>query len=151
MFTLSCSVGGICVLGVLFSSVPAFAQDKQPGPAIEVQVNYLGSGRVDGKHKIFIILWDSPDFIKGGGVMPVSIKSTDSNTGTVTFSDIKTMPAYIGSAYDSTGGWDGKSGPLPAGTSLGVYKSPGELEPIKALPGDTAKVTFAFDDSIKMQ
>lgn len=150
MRTLLHFVLGILTLGVLLSNTPAFSQDKKAGPIIQVQLNYTGSGTVDGKHKIFVVLWDSPDFTQGG-VMPVSIQSTDSKSGTVTFSDVKTLPAYLSAAFDPTGGWDGASGPPGSGTSLGMYsKGGGAPEPVNASPGDTVKVTLTFDDAMKM-
>ena len=148
---------GILAFGILTSSTQAVAQDtqdmhgKKPGPTIQAQLNYSGAGAVDEKHKIFVALWDSPDFMQGGGVMPVSILSTDSKTGTVTFPDVKTIPAYVSAVYDPTGSWDGASGPPTSGSSLGLYsKTPGQPEPVKAAAGETVKITVAFDDSAKM-
>ena len=149
MQTLQRSIFGVLTLGILFSNAPAFSQEKKAGPTIEVKVNYTGTGTVDEKHKIYVIVWDSVDFTQGG-IMPVSIQSTNSKTGTVTFADVK-IPAYLSAAYDPTGSWDGASGPPATGTSLGLYsKTPGTPEPIKAASGETAKGTLEFDDSMKM-
>ena len=104
---------------------------------------------MDDNHKIFVALWDSTGFMQGNGI-PVAVQSTSSKTGTVTFSDVKTNPAYVSSAYDPTGKWEGQSGP-PAGSSLGMYsKSPGKPEPIDTSGGKTAAATISFDDSVKV-
>ncbi len=142
---------GALALSVLLLALPASGQDKKPGAAIQVQLNYTGSGAVDDKHKIYVVLWDSPDFVKGGGSMPVTILSSDSKTGMVTFADVKTTPAYVSTAFDRTGVWDGASGPPITGSSLGLYsKTPGQPEPVSAAPGEAVKITVAFDDSTKM-
>jgi len=124
--------------------------DTKTGPAIQVQLNYSGSGQVDENHKIVVALWDSPDFIEGKG-MPVAIKSATSKDGTVTFSDVQAGAIYVSSAYDPSGKWDGQSGPPPSGSSLGMYsKTPGKPEPVNAAKGETVKIQLSFDDSVKM-
>lgn len=125
--------------------------EKKMGGTIEVRVNYSGSGTVDEKHKIFIALWDSPNFTEpNGSVMPVAVKSIASKIGTVTFSDVQTFPAYASTAYDPSGNWQAQS-PPPSGSSLGMYtKGGGKPEPINAAPGKTARVEINFDDSYKV-
>lgn len=140
----------------LLSSLIAAPQDVKPssgegkGRTLQVQVDYSGSGKVDEAHKIYVVLWDSPSF-RDGGAMPVTIKPTASKNGTVTFSDVQKVPAYVSAVYDPSGSWDGQSGPPPSGASLGMYsKSAGEPDPIDITPGKTSKVTLSFDDSFKM-
>src|ERR1700726_4432900 len=117
---------------------------------IQVQVNYTGSGTVNAGHKIFVALWDSPDFVNGGGP-PVAIKSVDSKTGTATFSGVSKVPAYVSTAYDPAGNWDGQSGPPPSGSSLGMYsKNPPAPDPIDVPAGKTVKVKLTFDDTVKV-
>jgi hypothetical protein len=141
---------GVLLFGFA-AALPQQAQEK--GGTIRVQLNYTGTGTVDQTHKIFVALWDTAEFMEPNAhVMPVAVESTASKNGTVTFSDVKKSPAYVSSAYDATGKWDGQSGPPPAGTSLGVYsKTPGKAEPIDVAPGKTAEATISFDDSIKMK
>src|SRR6476659_7831054 len=44
----------------------------QAGRTVQVDVNYTGSGTVDGSHKIYVALWDSADFSGGpAAVKPV--------------------------------------------------------------------------------
>jgi len=144
-------VPGILAAGLLLTLSPhATPRQSQAGSTIKVTLDYTGSGTVDENHKIYVALWDSPSFTQGN-VMPAAIQSTSSKTGTVTFSDVKTNPAYVSTAYDPTGKWDGQSGPPPAGSSLGMYsKSPGKPEPIDTAGGKTATATISFDDSVKM-
>jgi hypothetical protein len=133
------------VLGLfVFATVGAFAQN---GRTIQVDVTYTGSGTVNASHKIYVALWDSADFNSGP---PVATKSLDTKTGTVTFTDVGKVPAYVSAAYDPTGAWDAQS-PPPSGTSLGMYTTnPPEPAPIDVAPGKTAKVKIDFADAIKV-
>ncbi len=132
-----------CGLFVLAALVAA----GQQGRTLQVQLHYTGSGTVDETHKIVVALWYEPE----PGGPPVAVQSTTSKDGTVTFSDIQKVPAYVSAAYDPTGKWDGESGPPPSGSSLGMYsKAPPKPEPIDISPGKTAKVTISFDDTAKM-
>ncbi|HEY6991890.1 MAG TPA: hypothetical protein VH369_26090 [Bryobacteraceae bacterium] len=143
----------VVLLG-LFVALPwrAEPQNMSSGSAVQVHLNYSGSGTVDAKHKIYVVLWDSPAFVEGGGVMPVEIKSATSKTGKVMFTDVKKSPAYVSAAFDPNGQWDGNSGPPPEGSSLGLYsKTPGKPEPINLEPGKRATVTVSFDDAVKMR
>jgi hypothetical protein len=135
--------------GALFlGAVIAVAQSL----TLQVQVNYTGSGTVDDTHKIFVALWDSPGFIDGSSGPPVAIKSVTSKSGVVTFTDVQKVPAYVSTAYDPAGNWDGQSGPPPTGASLGMYtKAPPKPEPITIPPGKSAKVALTFDDSKKVE
>ena len=122
----------------------AFAEN---GRTIQVDVTYTGVGKVDASHKIYVALWDSADLNSGP---PVATKPLDSKTGTVTFTDVQTVPAYISTAFDPTGSWSADS-PPPSGTSLGMYSAhPPTPDPIEVAPGKAAKVRVAFDDTQKV-
>lgn len=138
------------VLLALSTAQPQQAQEK--GGTIRVQLDYTGSGTVDQDHKIFVALWDSPDFAQPNAhVMPVAVKSVASKDGIVSFSDVQKTPAYVSSAYDPNGKWDGQSGPPPTGSSLGMYSNaPPKPEPINVASGKSVKVKITFDDSHKM-
>lgn len=130
---------------LLLTTVWAVAQTS--GRTIQVDVSYTGSGTVDASHKVYIALWDSADFNAGP---PVVIKSLDSKDGTVTFSDVQKVPAYVTTVYDPAGTWDAQS-PPPSGSSLGMYGThPPTPDPIDAVPGKTAKVKVSFNDEAKM-
>ncbi len=133
------------VLG-LFLLGTAFAV-AQNGRTIQVDITYTGSGTVDASHKIYVALWESTDLSAGP---PVAIKPLDSKKGTVTFSDVQKVPAYVTTAYDPTGAWDSKSAP-PSGSSRGRYsKNPPTPDPVDVAPGKTVKVKIAFDDTHKV-
>jgi hypothetical protein len=130
--------------GILLATAFAIAQS---GRTIQVDVNYTGSGTVDASHKVYVALWGSADF---NGGPPADIQSLDSKTGTVTFKNVQTSPAYVSTAYDPTGKWDAQS-PPPSGSSLGMYgRKPPTPDPINVEPGKPAKVKLTFDDSNKV-
>ncbi len=138
------------VLLALTAALPQEAQDQ--GGSIRVQVHYTGKGTVNQSHKIYIALWDSPDFAQpNANTMPVAVKSVASKNGIVTFSDVKKVPAYVSSAYDPSGKWEGNSAP-PADTSVGMYAN-GAMQPspINVAAGKTEKVEITFDDSVKVK
>jgi len=132
--------------------VPAIAQDKAAAPrTLKVKLNYTGTGTVDDKHHIFVFLFDSPGFVRGEG-MPIGSQSATSKDAVVTFSDTGKSPVYVATVYDPTGGYDGQSGPPPAGSSLGMYsKNPGDPAAIDIEAGKSADVQVTFDDTSKMQ
>ena len=132
------------------TSPPAKGQESK-GATLEVKVNYTGTGTVDEKHKIYVVLWDTPEFINGGGTMPIQLVPVTSKNGTAVFTGVSKSPAYISAAFDPNGQWDGQSGPPPTGSSLGIYsKTAGKPEPIAAEPGKKAGVEMTFDDTVKM-
>jgi hypothetical protein len=131
---------------VLFAA-PAAAQPSAVKRTIQVDVTYTGSGTVNASHKIYVALWNSSDM---SGGPPAAVLSLDSKRGTVTFSDVQTVPAYVSVAYDPTGSWDAQS-PPPSGSSLGMYsKKPPTPAPIDVAPGKTVKVSVTFNDSVKV-
>ena len=131
---------------VLFAASIA-AQTSAEKRTIQVDVNYTGSGTVDAGHKIYVALWDSSDM---SGGPPVEVKSLDSKKGTVTFSGVQKVPAYVSVAYDPTGHWDAQS-PPPAGSSLGMYgKTAPNPDAIDVAPGKTVKIGVTFNDAVKV-
>jgi len=138
----------LCLLGVC---QPGQAQDKAPATrTLKVKLKYTGSGTVDEKHRIFVFLFDTPDFIKGENAMPIAFGSGAAKDATVTVSDIATSPVYLIAIYDPTGAYEGMSKP-PSGASLAIYgKTPGEPGPIAIEAGKTTEIDVPFDDTIKM-
>jgi hypothetical protein len=143
----------IFMLGALVAwAQPAqTAAIPQQGRTVQVQVRYTGSGKVDDGHKIYVALWDTSDFASPGyNSPPVALQSTNSKDGMVVFSNVQKVPAYVSAAFDPTGEWDAQSNP-PAGSSLGmVSKAPPKPDAINVAPGQTAKVTLTFNDSVKV-
>lgn len=139
------------LLGLILVTVQAIPQDKEKGSrTLKVNVHYTGAGTVDEKHKIFVVVFDSPEFVKGG-VMPIAAQTATAKDEAVTFSDVATSPVYVATSYDPAGNYDGQSGPPPSGSSLGMYsRNPGTPEPIHIEAGKTAEVDVSFDDTVKM-
>jgi hypothetical protein len=135
---------------VFVSALTARAQDKSS--KLEVQVSYTGSGPVDESHKVYVVLWNNPDFIKEeAGAPPIDLKGVSSKSAAVQFDAVQANPVYVSMVYDPSGKWDAASHP-PAGSSLGVYaKEPGKPAPIQLEAGKTAKISATFDDSFKMK
>ena len=140
----------VMALGLLAGgSQSGRAQDAAKGKALKVKLHYTGSGTVDGKHKILVFLFDSPDFIHGG-VVPFASESATSKDGAATFTGVSPSPVYVSSVYDPSGQYDGQS-PPPSGASLGMYSTnPGEPAAVKLEDGKTVEIDLAFDDSAKM-
>lgn len=140
---------GILLVGTL---VKASNQDKPEAKTrtLNVKLNYKGAGTVDEKHKIFVFIFDTPDFMQGGG-MPIAGDAASAKDGTVSFTTLSTSPVYIATAYDPSGSYDGQSGPPPSGSSMGLYsKTPGKPEPVEIEAGKTTTVDVPFDDTAKM-
>jgi hypothetical protein len=131
----------------LLFAAGALAQTSADKRTIQVEINYTGSGTVNASHKIYVALWDSSD-LSGGP--PAAVESLDSKKGTVTFSNVQKVPAYVSAAYDPSGAWDAQS-PPPSGSSLGMYsRNPPNPQPIDVAPGKSVKVSISFDDSVKV-
>jgi hypothetical protein len=145
------AISTAALMALLATPLNAPSQETHASYTLQVRVNYTGSGTVDEQHKIYIVLWDSPDFTKGENMMPAAIQSTSMKHGTVTFDAIAKSPTYVSSVYDPTGQWDAQSAP-PEGSSLGLYsKTPGTPEPIQLQQGKTTTIDLTFDDSVKMR
>ena len=134
----------------LASALAARAQGK--GSKLTVQVSYTGSGTVDASHKVFVVLWDTPDFVKeNASGAPIAIKAATSKSAEAQFDDVQKNPVYVSMVYDPDGKWEATSAP-PSGASLGLYaQEPGTPTPIQLQPGKTTKISATFDDSFKMK
>ncbi len=147
------SLVAVGLLGLTLLAAPPQQPKSGPPPAartLKLKLAYTGAGKVDQNHKLFVFLFDSPDFVQGSG-MPIASRSATAKTETVTFTDISISPVYLVAVYDPTGGYDGTSGPPPSGSSTGLYgKNPGQPDPVKIDPGKTVQISLAFDDSVKM-
>lgn len=134
----------------LLPALAAKAEGK--GAKLIVHLSYTGSGTVDQSHKIYVVVWDSPDFVKATGesTMPLAVVPVESKSGLARFDDVEKSPVYVSMAYDPTGAWDAQSSP-PEGSSLGIYsKEPGVPAPVQLTPGKTTTISVTFDDSHKM-
>lgn len=139
----------LLVASVITLALFAGAQTKADR-TLKIKLNYTGSGKVDAGHKIFVFLFDSPDFMQGG-VMPIASESATAKDQTVTLSGLSADVVYVAAAFDPNRTYDGASGPPPTGSSMGLYsKEPGKPAPIKLEPGKTAEVELSFNDTVKM-
>lgn len=139
------------VSGTVFVSVLT-GRAQAESSELEVQVSYTGSGTVDESHKVYVVLWDNPNFVtEDAGAPPIDLRGVSSKSASVQFVEIQKNPVYVSMVYDPSGKWDAES-PPPAGSSLGFYaKEPGKPAPVQIEPGKTAKISAAFDDSFKMR
>ena len=113
-------------------------------------MRYTGTGTVDAKHKIYVFLFTSTEFMQGNS-QPISTATATSKEETVTFSDLNESPLYAAVVYDPSGAYDGQSQP-PTGSSTAIYaKTPNVPDPIAIEPGKTVEITVAFDDTHKMR
>jgi hypothetical protein len=151
MKTLFCRMAAVAaVLLVAGVSQLGMAQEKAKARTLKVKLNYTGSGTVDDKHRIIVFLFDSPDFTQGS-VMPFAEKDGAAKDAVVTFADLDRSPVYVSTVYDSTGAYDGQSGPPPSGASLGMYMTePPQPGAVKIDEGKTGEIQLTFDDSFKM-
>ena len=140
---------GVLLVGAL---VKASSQDNPDAKTrtLNVKLSYAGSGTVDDKHKIFVFVFDSPEFITGGA-FPIASGSSATKDGTVAFANLTASPVYVATAYDPSGNYDGQSGPPPTGSSMGLYaKAPGKPEPVEIEAGKAVTIDLPFDDTAKM-
>jgi hypothetical protein len=140
---------GLLLLGTL---AKAYNQDKaETKPrTLSVKVNYTGAGTVDEKHKVYVFVFDSPDFIQGGA-FPIASDAAITKNGTVSFTTLSASPVYVATCFDPSGSYDGQSGPPPSGSSMGLYsKSAGKPEPVEIEAGKSATIDLPFDDAAKM-
>jgi hypothetical protein len=113
---------------------------------VNVTAQYTGKGTVDDGHRIWIWLFDSPDFTSGQA-MPLAEQSLAENGTTAVFSGIGASQVWIAVAYDERGGFMG-SAPPPSGAPVSTYIENGAPAPVA--PGETADGRLVFDDSIRM-
>lgn len=134
--------------GVAFASALAAEGESSK---LDVTVSYTGPGKVDEAHKVYVALWDTPDFMKGDtGGPPIAMKGVTSKSDIAHFDSLSKGPVYVSLVYDPSGKWDAASTP-PSGCSVGLYSTePGTPAPITLEPGKTTKIAATLDDSQKL-
>jgi hypothetical protein len=130
---------------------------------VKASINYRGSGVVDGKHRIYVLLFDanpvtattladatSPTTAPTptpGVSHSIARESVATKNGTITFQALPVSPVYAMFFLDKAGTYDGHVDPA-SGSPMGLHGTPPDkLQPIQVDPGKTIEVTFAFDDS----
>src|SRR5665213_1137687 len=89
--------------GLIFSSVAAVTRAlATKGSILQVHVTYTGSGVVDDSHKLYVSLWDTPDFAKEGanGIAPIALKFITAKSAVAEFNDLDKSPVYVGMVFD---------------------------------------------------
>ena len=147
------------LLVVLFGTIaslhaqakPPAAAAAKPAPAIAatdvaVTVNYTGKGVVDAGHSIIVFLFSDPNV--GPDSRPLGPPQLVQKNGTtVTFNNVTAKPVYIFAIYNEKGTYDGRSGPPPAGTPVGMYGS--AKGPTGVTPGMKTPVKLTFTGAKK--
>ena len=127
------------------TQVDAAPLDHAVAGPVKVTVDYKGKGTVDGSHRVWVWLFDTPEI--GPGATPVAATSVEKN-GTVAAFEVSLERVWIAVAFDEQGVMTG-DGPPPTGTPIGIYtSSTGAPEAVSA--GAKGAVVLTFDDSIRM-
>lgn len=154
MRTRLLGLGLILLIGTASSP---FAQAQKPPPpppppavaaatTVTVTVTYTGKGAVDAKHNVLVFLFDNPNV--GPGSRPLGGPQVmQKNGSTVTFKDVSVSPVYVVAVYDELGGYDGVSGPPPAGTPIGMYSKDPKSPPAPVTPGPKTVLKMSFSDA----
>jgi hypothetical protein len=109
---------------------------------LPVTVTYKGKGPVDSAHRVIVWLFSEANITSAS--RPLDHLYVTNNGETVTFKAV-TAPVYVFAVYDDTGGYDGVSGPPPAGVPSATYRQAVKGPPAAVKGG--AAVKFTFDDS----
>jgi len=144
---------------VLFGTVSIGAQGRQTTPPpptpkpsattpagaatndIAVTINYTGNGVIDAQHGVLVFLLSDPNI--GPNSRPIGASQiATKNLSTVTFKNQVTTPVYVLAIYNEKGTYDGKNGPPPAGTPIGMYTKAGKPAPVTAGPKTAIRLTF---------
>jgi hypothetical protein len=135
----------VLTLGMMSQATPLRAARLEGAGAVQVKVEYKGKGTVDGSHRVWVFLFDTPNI--GSNAMPVAMDSVDKNGATATF-DVAGDRVWIAVAYDESGTMTG-DGPPPTGSPIAIYGGNPAAPEAVAIGGKTP-VTITFDDSQRM-
>ena len=150
-----------CLLPFLGTRRPL--QAAPPERTLKIKLNYTGTGVVDEKHKIYVLLFDAnpvmastlidstsqstPPAPAAGVSHIIARESTATKDGAITFHAVAVSPVYAMFFFDRTGTYNGHADPS-SGSPMGLYGvPPDKLEAILLAPGKPAQVIFSFDDS----
>ena len=122
---------------------PAAAAAKIAATDLPVTISYKGKGTVDASHKLIVWLFADPNITAGS--RPIAHQIATKNGETLTFKDVTTSPVYLFAVYDTTGSYDGVSGPPPAGVPAAPYRKAATGPALAVKPG--APVKFTLTDS----
>jgi hypothetical protein len=159
----------VIVLAVL-GWTQAQVQAAPPEKTLKVKLNYTGTGPVDQKHRIYVLVFDADPFTAevlaeasakpaaktetpaaGKERKTANVLARQGATGkdqTLVFNGLTAPTVYAVAFYDKNGDYDGRKDP-GSGSPMGVCGAPGKPEPIPLQAGATIKITLGFDDSTK--
>jgi uncharacterized protein (DUF2141 family) len=129
----------VVAIAAALSATGAVAAD------LTVTVTYTGKGKVDEGHEILVFLFNDPNITAQS--VPLTVQPITKSGGTTTFKDLKLETVYVVLVYDEKGDYDGRSGPPPPGTPVGMHGSGKDGKPAPVMPAKTPKITTKFDDS----
>lgn len=112
---------------------------------VKVSVNYKGKGSVDGAHRVWVWLFDTPDI--GPASMPIAQASIDTNGAVADFGEVAAARVWIAAAFDESGSMRGDAAP-PPGSPIGLLLNT-DGTPRSVVPG-SGTATLTFDDSRRM-
>ena len=137
-------VAGLATLLVAFG--PNGLSAQQPESNVNVTVSYTGKGTVSDANQIWVFLFKTPDV--NASSQPLDVRALGKNGSTAQFTAVGSEPVYVYVLYDEKGGYDGRLGPPPAGTPIGMYSLDKKTAaPVKAAKGTQLKITFG--DSVR--
>jgi hypothetical protein len=136
----------IIVALLLATPIAAFSADEARRARLEVTVEYTGAGEVSETHRLWIWVFDTPDFATGAA-MPVAERWLSDNGGMATFEDVGERPVWIAVAFDADGGFAGNAPPR-RGWPVSTHVVNGAPAPVT--PGDAGRARIVFDDSMRM-
>jgi len=142
-------IAGTAMLVAACLAFPAAAGKSTAGTAIgsaTLTVAYTGTGVVDGNHRLWIWLFDTPDF--GPGSMPIREESLATSGASVTIRGLSEERVWVAVAYDEQGGFTG-SAPPPSGSPVGIYSTDGGA-PSALRPAQDPAVRISFGDEQRM-
>jgi len=134
---------------------------------LKVKLNYTGTGVVDEKHQIYVMVSDANPFLASTLVDSISDAKPPvaaagvahivgrlggaSKDSTVTFEDVRVSPVFVAGFFDKSGGFNGQASPDPApGSPMGAYgKMPDRLEAIAIEEGKTVEIVLTIDEASK--
>jgi hypothetical protein len=151
----------VCLLPIF--SAHRSLQAVPPERVLKITLNYTGTGTVDEKHRIYVLLFDAnpmtsstlsdatsqatPPAPVAGVSHIIARESAASKNGAITFRGVAVSPVYAAFFFDKTGTYNGHADPS-SGSPMGLYGTPPDkLEAIALEPGQPVQLTFSFDDS----
>jgi hypothetical protein len=137
---------GLAIISVVFGMLIWGNQSSGLSASAErtlrVKLNYSGTGKLDGKHKIRVLLFDI-DPATQEDFKPLATQSATAKDETVVFRKIRFSPVFVMAFYDKNG-----SGTPEPGSPTGLYgQGAGAMDPIQVEAGKTAEIVLTFDDS----